>query len=271
MSPQRPKPTSTRPPITHVASTRRAHALVGAADSLKRLVQWIDKIALTDQSTLIVGPPGSGKNLAARCIHERSPKHAEPFIELSCGALPASFVDAELFGHVLGAFPGAFEERRGLLELVGKGTLLLDEVGDLPLAVQAKLVRVIDTRTFNSLGSFKDISFEGRIVATTRKNLFDAMRDGQFRADLFYRLSALTLNVPSLTQRLDDLPLLLAHFSFQQMRAISFTSAAVKKLSEQPWPENIRQLRDLVIQLSALAEHEHIDVDTLEPFLTAPP
>jgi len=255
-------PTPVRP-----TGERDKHAFIGISPAFRQLVRMIDRVAPTEHALMIFGATGSGKELVARRLHERGLHRDQPFVDLNCGAIPEDLVEAELFGHVRGAFTGAVDNRRGLFQQAGKGTLFLDEIGELPLALQPKLLRALETRTFRPVGSSVSLPFEGRIVAATHRNLREAVREGRFREDLFYRLAVFILHVPSLDQRSDDIPALLAHFAAQQPRNIAFTPAAIKRLSEQPWPGNIRQLRNLVSQLCVLTEHERIDVDMLEPFL----
>ncbi|MDN7177153.1 sigma-54 dependent transcriptional regulator [Caballeronia sp. SEWSISQ10-4 2] len=227
----------------------------------------IERVAPTDHALLIFGPTGSGKELVARRVHECGLNNEHPFVDLNCGAIPENLVETELFGHVKGAFTGATENRPGLFEQVGKGTLFLDEVGELPLALQPKLLRVLETHTFRPVGSSTNLHFEGRIVAATHRDLRESARNGAFRADLFYRLAVFVLTVPGLEERKDDIPGLVAHFAAKQSRRIEFAPAALKRLCQQPWPGHIRQLRNLVSQLSVLAERTRIDVEILEPFL----
>jgi DNA-binding NtrC family response regulator len=242
-------------------------AFIGAAPAFRQLVRMVDRVAPTDHALLIFGPTGSGKELVARHVHMRSPRHDQPFVDVNCGAIPEHLVEAELFGHVKGAFTGAGENRSGLFQQVGKGTLLLDEIGELPLALQPKLLRVLETRTFRPVGSSSSLRFEGRVVAATHRDLRERARDGLFREDLFYRLAVFVLAVPGLDQRVEDIPALVSHFAAQQARRIEFSPAAIRRLGRHTWPGHIRQLRNLISQLSVLAESALIDVDTLEPFL----
>lgn len=244
-----------------------AHVLIGVSAALRQLVRMIDRVAPTEHTLLIVGPTGSGKELVARRLHANGPRRDMPFIDVNCGAIPHDLIEAEFFGHVRGAFTGAVDDHRGLFGQVGAGTLFLDEIGELPLALQPKLLRVLETRTFRPIGASASQRFAGRIVAATHRNLLEEARVGRFREDLFYRLAVFILNVPGLAQRSEDIPLLAAHFAGQQTRAIAFTPAAIKRMCEHPWPGNVRQLRNLVSQLSVFAEQARIDVDTLAPFL----
>ncbi|RQR49990.1 sigma-54-dependent Fis family transcriptional regulator [Burkholderia sp. Bp9140] len=247
--------------------TLDAHVLIGVSTAFRQLVRMIDRVAPTDHTLLIVGPTGSGKELVARRLHANGPRCDKPFIDVNCGAIPHDLIEAEFFGHVRGAFTGAVDDHRGLFDQVGAGTLFLDEIGELPLALQPKLLRVLETRTFRPIGASASQRFAGRIVAATHRNLLEEARVGRFREDLFYRLAVFILNVPGLAQRSEDIPLLAAHFAAQQTRAIAFTPAAIKRMCEHPWPGNVRQLRNLVSQLSVFAEHARIDAETLAPFL----
>jgi tetratricopeptide (TPR) repeat protein len=227
----------------------------------------IDRVAPTDHPLLVFGPTGSGKELVARRVHAHSQRQDQPFVDVNCGAIPENLVEAELFGHVKGAFTGAGETRQGLFQQVGKGTLLLDEIGELPLALQPKLLRVLETRTFRPIGSSTNLHFAGRVVAATHRDLRELAREGLFREDLFYRLAVFVLAVPGLEQRIEDIPALVTHFAAQHTRRLEFSPAAIRRLSQHAWPGHIRQLRNLISQLSVLAENTLIDVDSLEPFL----
>ena len=242
-------------------------ALIGEAPAFRQLVRMIDRVAPTDHALLIIGPTGSGKELVARRVHTRSLRRDQPFVDVNCGAIPEHLVEAELFGHVKGAFTGAGESRPGLFQQVGKGTLLLDEIGELPLALQPKLLRALETRTFRPVGASLSVRFEGRVVASTHRDLRELARQGLFREDQFYRLAVFVLAVPGLDQRVEDIPALAAHFASQQERRIEFSPAALRRLGRHAWPGHIRQLRNLVSQLSVLAEKPLIEEDTLEPFL----
>ncbi|WP_213308671.1 sigma-54-dependent transcriptional regulator [Paraburkholderia sacchari] len=242
-------------------------AFIGEAPLFRQLVRMIDRVAPTDHALLIIGPTGSGKELVARRVHTRSLRHDQPFVDVNCGAIPEHLVEAELFGHVKGAFTGAGESRPGLLQQVGKGTLLLDEIGELPLALQPKLLRALETRMFRPVGASSNVRFEGRVVASTHRDLRELARQGLFREDLFYRLAVFVLAVPGLDQRIEDIAALAAHFASRQERRIEFSPAAIRRLGRHTWPGHIRQLRNLISQLSVLAEKPLIDENTLEPFL----
>ncbi|MDR5746544.1 sigma-54 dependent transcriptional regulator [Caballeronia sp. LZ029] len=242
-------------------------SFIGKSPAFRQLVRMIDRIAPTGHPVLIFGPTGSGKELVARRVHAGSEQRDHPFVDINCGAIPEHLVEAELFGHVKGAFTGAGETRQGLFQQVGKGTLLLDEIGELPLALQPKLLRALETRTFRPVGSSTNLRFEGRIVAATHRDLRELANEGRFREDLYYRLAVFVLAVPGLDQRVEDIPSLLTHFAAQHPRKLEFSAAAIRQLCAHPWPGHIRQLRNLVSQLSVLAESTTIDADALAPFL----
>ncbi|HEX7932165.1 MAG TPA: sigma-54 dependent transcriptional regulator [Paraburkholderia sp.] len=256
------------PPVVPFAHDKaESGSFVGGAPAFRQLVRMIDRVAPTDHPLLVLGPTGSGKELVARRVHAHSQRRDQPFVDVNCGAIPEHLVEAELFGHVKGAFTGAGENRHGLFQQVGKGTLLLDEIGELPLALQPKLLRVLETRTFRPLGSSTSLHFGGRVVAATHRDLRELAREGLFREDLFYRLAVFVLAVPGLEQRVEDIPALVNHFASQHTRRLEFSPPALRRLAQHTWPGHIRQLRNLISQLSVLAESTLIDVDTLEPFL----
>lgn len=235
----------------------------------------IDRLAPTDRPILVSGPTGSGKEVAANLVHYRSDRANQPFIDVNCGAIAEHLVEAELFGHVKGAFTGAVSDRPGYFQMAGKGTLFLDEIGELPLFLQPKLLRVLETRSFRPVGATETLYFDGRVVAATHRDLAVMVREGTFREDLYYRLAVFTLELPSLDQRREDIPELVSYFAARQPRPLTFSAEAIKHLVRQSWPGNVRQLRNLIDQLGVLAESSQISVDSLEPFLkpltTIPP
>nr|WKF60213.1 Transcriptional regulatory protein ZraR [Paraburkholderia busanensis] len=262
-----PQPSSSGAHRRASAHAQDDAAFIGSSLAFRQLVRMIDRVAPTHHALLVTGPTGSGKELVARRIHALALNRNEPFVDVNCGAMPEHLVEAELFGHAKGAFTGAVDHRDGLLRQVGQGTLFLDEIGELPLALQPKLLRALETRSFRPIGASSSVRFEGRVVAATHRDLRTAVREGRFREDLYYRLAVFVLTVPGLDQRADDIPLLIEHFAAQQPRAIEFTPAALRCLCQQAWPGHIRQLRNLISQLSVLAERTRIDADMLAPFL----
>lgn len=263
--------------VINVSSLRQAVPIeiIGGSPALQQIQKLIDRIAMTDHHLLICGPTGSGKEVIARSAHYNSQRSGDPFIDVNCGAIPENLFESELFGHVKGAFTGATEHRSGFFQEVGKGTLFLDEIGELPLALQPKLLRVLETRSFKPVGSSKSMPFHGRVVAATHRDLLTMVKEGLFREDLYYRLSVFVFNLPSLDQRKEDIPALVTHFAARQPKKLFFTEDALFLLSQQRWPGNIRQLRNLIDRIGVLTDDPHIDVTQLayylEPLLTPSP
>lgn len=241
--------------------------VVGRAPAFLQVLHLLDRVAPTDRAVLIAGPTGSGKEIMAQLLHHRGRDAQAPFLDLNCGALPEHLVEAELFGYAKGAFTGADATHAGYFERVGRGTLFLDEVGELPLALQPKLLRVLETRSFRPLGSNEVKRFEGRIVAATHRDLNALVRDRQFREDLYFRLAVFVLELPGLDRRLEDIPELLAHFASLHPRPITFSPDALVRLQGCEWPGHIRQLRSLVDRLAILSEDTHITAESLNAFL----
>ena len=223
--------------------------LVGRAPAIQEVYKRIGQAAAADSGVLILGETGTGKELAARAIHGLSPRRDGPFIAVNCGAIPETLVESELFGHVRGAFTGAAADRPGRFEQADGGTLFLDEIGDLPAAAQVKLLRFLDTRQTERLGSAETRTVDARILAATNRDLEADVTDGRFRADLFYRLSVLRVRMPPLRERREDIPLLARHFlrrSAGGEPTPGFTDAALAALTARDWPGNVRELRNAV-------------------------
>jgi DNA-binding NtrC family response regulator len=241
--------------------------VVGRAPVFSELLRLLERVAPTDRAVLISGPTGSGKEVMAQLLHHRSRTPNAPFLDINCGALPEHLVEAELFGYAKGAFTGAVNNHPGHFERVGSGTLFLDEIGELPLALQPKLLRVLETRSFRPLGSTEVKQFRGRVVAASHRDLEALSRDGRFREDLYYRLAVFVLEVPGLDQRREDIPELATHFAALQPRVLTFSEAALSRLQNHAWPGNIRQLRSVIDRLGVLAEASHITPEVLANFL----
>ena len=237
--------------------------LVGTSLAMERLRGLVQRVAVSDRPALVLGPSGSGKEPVAHAIHAWGPHPEAPFIAVNCSAIPETLVESELFGHERAAFTGADRRREGHFAAVGEGTLFLDEIGELPLGLQAKLLRVIETRTFRALGGGTEVRFAGRVVAATHADLEARVREGRFREDLFFRLNVLPVRVPSLAERVSDIPALLAHFASLQARRLRFTPESVEVLMRQSWPGNVRQLRTLVERIVVFTDDEVVTPETL--------
>lgn len=236
------------------------------------VLRMIERVAPTDASVLVTGESGTGKELAARAIHQISPRRDGPFLPVNCAALPDALLESELFGHEKGAFTGATSAKPGRFELADGGTLLLDEVGDMSLATQAKLLRVLEEREIERLGGTKRIPIDVRIIAATNKPLSDLVQHGQFREDLYYRLAVIPLQMPPLRERPEDVPVLanqfLRAFAKRHGRSVSgFTPEAMARLQRYGWPGNVRELRNLVEQMVILVDGEQIGIGLLPPFI----
>ncbi len=234
------------------------YAIVGKSENLKKVVHTAEKLAHADTTVLIIGESGSGKELIARLIHEKSERSDGPFISINCGAIPKELAESELFGYEKGAFTGAMDKmRQGKFELANRGTILLDEVGELTQELQVKLLRVLEMKRFFRLGGSKEITVDVRIIAATNKNLKAAVEKGAFREDLFYRLNIAQLQVPSLRDRVEDIALLantfLDEFNRKFAKSIKgFTPDAVKALEKYSWPGNVRELKNAVERIALL-------------------
>ena len=263
-------PATSPPAFGHTPSSAEP-TVIGTGEAFQQVLRMLDRVAPTDRAVLISGPTGSGKEVLAQLIHHRGRGAQTPFQDINCGALPEHLVEAELFGYAKGAFTGAVASHAGHFERVGHGTLFLDEIGELPLALQPKLLRVLETRSFRRLGSSEVKRFDGRIVAASHRNLEKLVQEGAFREDLYYRLAVFVLEIPGLDQRKDDIPDLVAHFAALQPRPLIFSAEAVARLQSHEWPGHVRQLRSLVDRLGVLAESPQITADTLDAFLPSAP
>ncbi|HLS82565.1 MAG TPA: sigma-54 dependent transcriptional regulator [Steroidobacter sp.] len=241
----------------------------GASTAIRNVVRLIRQVAAHDSSVLVLGETGAGKELVARAVHEASPRRQRPFVAINCGAIPAELLESELFGHEKGAFTGAVSARKGRFEIAEGGTLFLDEIGDMSLPMQVKLLRVLQERVFERVGSHTPIRCNVRIIAATHRNLEQAIARGAFREDLFYRLNVFPIETPSLRSRIEDLPLLLRDFiernAAEGRGRIEFSARARAVLSRYPWPGNVRELANLVERLSILCPNRRVDVADLPP------
>ena len=235
--------------------------MVGESEPMKHIREIIDKVAATDARVLITGPNGSGKELVARSLHRQSARNAMPYTEVNCAAIPGELIESELFGHEKGSFTSAIKQHKGKFEQADGATLFLDEIGDMSLAAQAKVLRVLQEKKLSRVGSDKDIEVNVRVIAATNKDILSEIEKGNFREDLYHRLSVIVINVPSLAERKDDIPLLINHFVEQisaesGMSRKTFKEDAVKALQEKKWPGNIRELRNVIERLLILGDTE---------------
>lgn len=242
--------------------------LVGESAEIKEVFSTIEKVSQTDSTVLIIGESGTGKELVARAIHENSPRAGKPLVIVNCAAIPAELLEAELFGHMRGAFTGATQNRQGRFELAHGGTLFLDEVGELPLHLQAKLLRVLQTCQFEPVGSSKTLEVDVRIIAATNRDLEEAVQKKEFREDLYYRLNVIPLRIPSLRERKSDIPLLVEHFvkQFNSLAGHSVeppTGEIMNALLAYDWPGNVRELENLMERLVILKGQGSVDLGDL--------
>lgn len=242
------------------------YEMIGDSEPINHIKQMIDKVAPTDARVLITGPNGTGKELVAHQLHENSERASFPLIEVNCAAIPSELIESELFGHVKGAFTSAVKDRAGKFEAADGGTIFLDEIGDMSLAAQAKVLRALQESLIQRVGADKDIKVNVRVVAATNKDLKNEIAEGRFREDLYHRLAVILIKVPALNERRDDIPLLIEHFSTkiaeEQGNAQKiFSSEAIKLLQEYDWTGNIRELRNVVERLIILGGNEISETD----------
>jgi DNA-binding NtrC family response regulator len=257
-----------------LALPRIESKIVGQSKPMLEVLQRIHAVAGTEATVLIEGESGTGKELIARTLHESSFRASGPFVAIACAALPKDLVESELFGHEAGSFTGATKRRIGRFELAHGGTLFLDDVDDIPLDIQVKLVRVLQERVCERVGGERPIPVNLRLIAATKRRLPAMVAEGSFREDLYYRLNVVPLRIPPLRERVEDIPLLVDHFldklSIKSNRGrVTFSPEAVAKLQRQPWPGNVRELEHKVEMIVALAKGERVDVDDV-PELDAP-
>ncbi|MBC9250422.1 sigma-54-dependent Fis family transcriptional regulator [Pseudomonas alcaligenes] len=242
-------------------------SLVGTSRAIHQVRQMMQQVADTEASVLILGESGTGKEVVARNLHYHSKRREAPFVPVNCGAIPAELLESELFGHEKGAFTGAITSRAGRFELANGGTLFLDEIGDMPLPMQVKLLRVLQERTFERVGSNKTQSVDVRIIAATHKNLEKMIEEGTFREDLYYRLNVFPIEMAPLRERVEDIPLLLneliSRMEFEKRGSIRFNSAAIMSLCRHDWPGNVRELANLVERMAIMHPYGVIGVGEL--------
>jgi DNA-binding NtrC family response regulator len=242
-------------------------AFVGSSPPMERVRKLISRVADADAPVLILGETGTGKEMVARAIHHLSHRAREPFLAVNCSALPGTLIESLIFGHQRGAFTGAVQRMRGQLELAGDGTLLLDEIAEMPFELQAKLLRVLEDRRFRPLGGEEEVPLRARVLASTHVDLPRRIAEGRFREDLYYRLNVVSIEMPALAERGDDAIQLLHAFASSFKRSLRFSDAAIQWMRARPWPGNVRELKNAVERLALLAESDTIDVPALEEFV----
>lgn len=237
------------------------YEMVGESEAISGIKDMIEKVAPTEARVLITGANGTGKELVAHWVHEKSGRSGGPFIEVNCAAIPSELIESELFGHVKGAFTSAVRDRAGKFEAANKGTIFLDEIGDMSLSAQAKVLRVLQESKISRVGTDKDIKVDVRVVAATNKDLKKEIEENKFREDLYHRLAVILIPVPALNDRRDDIPILIEHFankitSEQGIAPKTFSDKAVKLLKGYDWTGNVRELRNVVERLIILGGKE---------------
>jgi two-component system, NtrC family, nitrogen regulation response regulator NtrX len=245
------------------------HELVWTGETMKKLMAQLERVAASETRICILGETGTGKELVARSLHEKSQRAAGPFVTLNCAAVPAELIESELFGHEKGSFTGAAGRHVGKFEQANGGTVFLDEIGDMPLAMQAKLLRVLEESEVERIGGEKPIRVDARVVVATHRSLELLVKEGKFRQDLFHRVYVFPLVLPPLRERREDIPKLVEHFAGQVCsqngwKAIPFTGAAIEALRAYAWPGNVRELRNVVERLMLLASSGEVDLGTVQ-------
>ncbi|HZB88024.1 MAG TPA: sigma-54 dependent transcriptional regulator [Terracidiphilus sp.] len=267
--------------LTHLEAENRElrrrvgkHTLVWSGETMRRAMAQLERVAASETRVCIYGETGTGKELAARTLHEKSGRASGPFVTLNCAAVPSELIESELFGHEKGSFTGAAQRHTGKFEQAHRGTLFLDEIGDMPLAMQAKLLRVLEEGEVERIGADKPISVDVRVIVATHRNLEKLVEEGGFRRDLYHRVVVFPVELPPLRKRCEDLPALVEHFARQVSaqngwKPVPFTAEAIEALKQYAWPGNIRELRNVVERLLLLAEGE-VNADAVTLALPAP-
>ncbi|HBF13008.1 MAG TPA: DNA-binding response regulator [Deltaproteobacteria bacterium] len=242
--------------------------IIGASEELEEVFKLVEKVAETDSTVLILGESGTGKELIARAIHYNSARSGKPLVTVNCGAIPENLLESELFGHVKGSFTGATHTKMGRFEMANGGTIFLDEIGDMSLKLQVKLLRVLQERKFEPVGSTKTVETDVRVIAATNRNLEDLVNKGEFREDLYYRLNVIPINIPPLRQRVCDIPILVEHFlkSYSQSNGVKepkISQELMSLLMNYKWPGNVRELENTMERLVVLRPGQEIQVSDL--------
>jgi two-component system, NtrC family, nitrogen regulation response regulator NtrX len=245
------------------------HEIVWKGEAMRRVMAQLERVAASESRVCIFGETGTGKELVARTIHDRSPRSSGPFVTLNCAAVPAELIESELFGHEKGSFTGASGRHIGKFEQADQGTIFLDEIGDMPLNMQAKLLRVLEEGEVERIGGDKPISVNVRVLVATHRDLEARVREENFRQDLFHRIHVFPLTLPSLRERQDDVPALIEHFAAQVCaqngwKTVPFSEEAIEALQSHAWPGNVRELRNMVERLMLLATEGRVDLATVQ-------
>jgi two-component system, NtrC family, nitrogen regulation response regulator NtrX len=245
------------------------HEIIWSSAAMREVMSQVEHVAASETRVCIRGETGTGKELVARTVHEKSPRHSGPFISLNCAAIPAELMESELFGHEKGSFTGAAARHIGKFEQAHRGTLFLDEIGDMPLTMQAKLLRVLEEGEIERVGGAKPFPVDVRVVVATHRNLEEQVRQGQFREDLYHRVFVFPIVLPPLRERQEDIPVLAAHFTLQlaeqnHWKPKKFSSEAIAALERYPWPGNVRELRNAVERVLLLSPGDPVDETTIE-------
>lgn len=248
---------------------RLSDVLIGCSPAMKEVFRELVQVGQSKATVLLRGESGTGKGLIAKLIHENSPRAGKPFIKVNCAALSETLLESELFGHEKGSFTGAIQGRKGRFELADGGTLFLDEIGDLPLPVQVKLLRILQEMEFERVGGVDTLSVDIRTIAATHRELENAILEGTFRQDLYYRLNVIPIRLPPLRERREDIPLLMSHFlekfSKENNKKISLSKELIQLLVRYDWPGNVRELENCMERLVVLAEEESVNLKNIPP------
>ena len=257
---------------TDIQKVKRQFRIFGDSPLLDKAIEIAIRVAKTDASVLIVGESGAGKDVFSRIIHQNSDRKQKKYIAVNCAAIPEGTIESELFGHVKGSFTGAERDRKGYFAEADKGTIFLDEVGELPYTMQAKLLRVLENGEFLPVGASSAVKVDVRIIAATNVNLLKAVEQGRFRSDLYYRLNQININVPSLRERQEDSPILFRFFCSEladkyNIPRISLTPQALEYLKSYPWRGNVRELKNIAERMSLLEMNREVDIQTLKTYI----
>jgi transcriptional regulator with PAS, ATPase and Fis domain len=255
-------------------SPEKKATLIGESGPFLQVMESVKQVAPTNITVLITGESGTGKEMIAKAIHELGPRKEKPMLTVNCGAIPEGILESELFGHEKGSFTGAVESRKGYFELADGGSIFLDEIGEMPPSIQVKLLRILEEKNFIRVGGSKQIQVDVRVITATNRNLEEAVKKGDFRKDLFYRINAIKIHVPPLRARREDIRPLAIHFTeevckINKIHFKGFTENAFKVLENHPWPGNIRELRNLIERVIVLEKGNRINEDTLNYHLRA--